>query len=529
MSDEVESHVLERYELLKKMGKGAYGVVWKARDRSSNQLVALKKIYDAFQNSTDAQRTYREVMYLKQLNGHENIIKLLNVIHATNNKDLYIVFELMETDLHVVIRAKILSFVHKKYILYQLFKALKYLHSAELVHRDLKPSNMLINSDCVMKLADFGLARSVSADEEGEPPVVSDYIATRWYRAPEILLGSQRYSLSVDLWSAGCIMGEILLEKVLFPGKSSLNQLEIIIDLLGRPSQSDLHSMAVPSASTVLSSIMNKKSKSFGELFVGSPPEAIDLLRKILVFNPKNRPTVEQVLAHPFFEKFHNTSKEPRCMGPITIPINDNQKLSLKAYREALYRCSPTQNQVLIQSVSPQIALSKVLKQDTSGLQSIHAQPKQLMEKRASASPEIMSKDSLLKEKDSKIKKFNTESHVFSITSHQNKENRSPIISKNRSQTQIECRNASSLGRASHSKTNLTTKISGTSYDHGYPSVEVFSKKASQKQLQQRSPLLIKKRETGGHALLVNCLSKGVERPPQFSVSKVDGYFLGRK
>ena len=129
-------------------------------------------------------------MYLQHLNGHENIIRLLSVIRAQNNKDLYLVFDLMETDLHLIIRAKILKPIHKKFILYQLFKSLKYLHSAVLVHRDLKPSNMLINSDCIMKLADFGLARSVKENRFGEAPIVSDYIATRWYRAPEILLGS---------------------------------------------------------------------------------------------------------------------------------------------------------------------------------------------------------------------------------------------------------------------------------------------------------------------------------------------------
>lgn len=129
----------------------------------------------------------------------------------------------METDLHVVIRAGILKSIHKKFILYQLFKALYYLHSAELVHRDLKPSNMLINSNCVMKLADFGLARSVASNELGESPIVSDYIATRWYRAPEILLGSQSYCKSVDMWSAGCILGETLIGEVMFAGKSSLN------------------------------------------------------------------------------------------------------------------------------------------------------------------------------------------------------------------------------------------------------------------------------------------------------------------
>ena len=116
--------------------------MWKAVDKKTKEVVALKKIFDAFQNATDAQRTYREVIFLQQMGEHENIVQLQNVMKADNSKDLYLVFEYMETDLHAVIRANILQEVHKQYIMYQSFKALKYMHSAKLVHRDLKPENL---------------------------------------------------------------------------------------------------------------------------------------------------------------------------------------------------------------------------------------------------------------------------------------------------------------------------------------------------------------------------------------------------
>jgi len=135
LDQEVEKHVLKKYEILQKLGKGAYGIVWKAIDRKTGATVALKKIFDAFQNSTDAQRTFREIMFLQELTAHENIIRLLNVLKADNDRDIYLVFEYMETDLHAVIRANILENIHKQYIMYQLFKALKYMHSAELLHR----------------------------------------------------------------------------------------------------------------------------------------------------------------------------------------------------------------------------------------------------------------------------------------------------------------------------------------------------------------------------------------------------------
>merc|ERR1712093_726723 len=198
-SEEVDRHVLKRCEVGQKLGKGAYGIVWKSVDKKTKETVALKKIFDAFQNDTDAQRTFREIMFLQELE-HENIIGLQNVMKAENDKDIYLVFEYMETDLHAVIRANILEDIHKQYIIYQLLKSLKYMHSANVLHRDLKPSNILLNSDCLVKVADFGLARSIKALEENkeENQVLTDYVATRWYRAPEILLGSTKDTKGVQ-------------------------------------------------------------------------------------------------------------------------------------------------------------------------------------------------------------------------------------------------------------------------------------------------------------------------------------------
>ena len=151
--EEVDKHVLRKYEIQQKLGKGAYAVVFKAIDKKTKNVVALKKIFDAFQNATDAQRTFREIMYLQAMTGHENIIKLANVLKAENDKDIYLVFEYMETDLHAVIRANILEPVHKQFIVYQTLKALLYCHSGDLVHRDLKPSNLLLNEECLLKVA----------------------------------------------------------------------------------------------------------------------------------------------------------------------------------------------------------------------------------------------------------------------------------------------------------------------------------------------------------------------------------------
>ncbi|EER11240.1 mitogen-activated protein kinase, putative, partial [Perkinsus marinus ATCC 50983] len=189
MTEEIDRHVLRKYEIVQKLGRGAYGIVWKAIEKRTREVVALKKCFDAFQNATDAQRTFREIMFLQELNGHDNIIRLLNVLKADNDQDIYIVCDYMESDLHAVIRANILEDIHKQYIIYQLLRALKYMHTGQMLHRDIKPSNILLNSDCQVKVCDFGLARSVvQMQDASSNPVLTDYVATRWYRAPEILL-----------------------------------------------------------------------------------------------------------------------------------------------------------------------------------------------------------------------------------------------------------------------------------------------------------------------------------------------------
>ena len=339
MSDHVDKHVLRRYDVQQKLGKGAYGVVWKCVDRKTGTTLALKKIFDAFQNSTDAQRTFREIMFLQELTAHENIIRLLNVLKADNDKDIYLVFEYMETDLHAVIRASILEEIHKQYIMYQLFKALRYMHSAGLLHRDIKPSNLLLNSECQVKLADFGLARSIAQveDEVATSPILTDYVATRWYRAPEILLGSTKYTRGVDMWSCGCILGELLGGKPIFPGSSTMNQLDRVLEVTGRPRRADIDAIGSPFAATMLGELPTPKQKSLEHLFPNASPEATDLLRKLLVFNPDKRITAEEALAHPYVAQFHDPATEPVCGHLITVPISDNTKYTIGEYRDRLY------------------------------------------------------------------------------------------------------------------------------------------------------------------------------------------------
>ncbi|CAK56106.1 unnamed protein product (macronuclear) [Paramecium tetraurelia] len=336
---EVEDHILRRFDLQEYKGKGAYGIVWKAYDTKTKQIVALKKVFDAFQNSTDAQRTYREVVFLKQLNNHDNIVKLISVIRADNNKDLYMVFEYMETDLHRVIRAELLNNMHIQYVMYQILKCLKYIHSGQLVHRDLKPANILINADCHIKVADFGLSRCLSETENNnEIPIMTEYVATRWYRAPEILFGSHYYSTAVDMWSVGCILGEMILGKACFAGTSTLDQIDKIIQLIGKPTLSDLESINAPMGYQIIEQMDSKKQFSYHQFFPKANDLQIDFIKKLLVYNPKKRLTAEQALDHPYLKDFKQTEPEILLDQYITIPFNDNKKLKLQDYRDALYK-----------------------------------------------------------------------------------------------------------------------------------------------------------------------------------------------
>jgi len=261
------------------------------------------------------------------------------LIRAENDKDIYLVFEYMETDLHAVIRANnILEEIHKQYVIYQILKCLKYMHSAELLHRDLKPSNILLNSECLAKVCDLGLARSIAVKEEGTVPVLTEYVATRWYRAPEILLGSQKYTKGVDMWSLGCILGELLLGKPIFPGTSTLNQLDRILELTGRPSAEDIEAIQSSLAGTMLEALPQTKTKALHEFFPTASDEALDLLKNLLKFNPNKRFTAEQALEHPFVAEFHNLDDEPSCDRVIEIAIDDNTKFSIREYRDKLYQ-----------------------------------------------------------------------------------------------------------------------------------------------------------------------------------------------
>ncbi|KAJ1498961.1 hypothetical protein HMI54_012226, partial [Coelomomyces lativittatus] len=245
----------------------------------------------------------------------------------------------MGTDLHRVIRTQELTEDHCQYFIYQIFRALKFLHSANIIHRDLKPSNILVNANCDLKICDFGLARTVQTDPTlsrhfasrgGTHPggeIMTEYVATRWYRAPELML-SPTYTSSMDIWSVGCIFSELLTGQPLFPGTHPHHQIQLMVQVLGFPppeinqhlstrGQAFISHLMVPSStstSTSSSPSMMPSSTSLESLHHHqASPMALDLLTHCLQWLPDQRYTAHQLLHHPYVALYHDPDDEPTC------------------------------------------------------------------------------------------------------------------------------------------------------------------------------------------------------------------------
>ncbi|XP_073006541.1 mitogen-activated protein kinase 9-like isoform X1 [Typha latifolia] len=331
-----------RYHIHEVIGKGSYGVVGAAIDSYTGEMVAIKKIEDVFEHVSDATRILREIKLLRLLH-HPDIVEIKHIMLPPSRrefKDIYVVFELMESDLHQVIKANDdLTPEHHQFFLYQLLRALKYIHAANVFHRDLKPKNILANADCKLKICDFGLAR-VSFNDAPSAIFWTDYVATRWYRAPE-LCGSffSKYTPAIDIWSIGCIFAEMLTGKPLFPGKNVVHQLDIMTDLLGTPSPETISRIRNEKARRYLSNMRKKPPVPFSRRFPGADPLAVRLLQRMLAFDPKNRPTAEEALADPYFYGLANVDREPSTQPISKLEFDfERRKLTKDDVRELIYR-----------------------------------------------------------------------------------------------------------------------------------------------------------------------------------------------
>ncbi|KAF7303312.1 Mitogen-activated protein kinase [Mycena kentingensis (nom. inval.)] len=306
------------YKILHAIGEGAYGTVAAALHIPTGRQVAIKKILP-FDHTLFCLRTLRELKLLKFFTEkclNENIISIIDIIKPPtleSFKEIYFIQELMQTDLHRVIRTQNLTDDHCQYFIYQTLRALKSIHSADIVHRDLKPANLLLNANCDLKVCDFGLARSVKTTITGgkESGLMTEYVATRWYRAPEIMLSFKNYSKAIDIWAVGCILAELLTGRPLFPGRDYSHQLDLILDVIGTPSLDEFYAITSRRSRDYIRALPIRKRRPFPTLFPQASPDAIDFLQKTLTFDPKKRMTVDQALGHAYLSAYHDPDDEP--------------------------------------------------------------------------------------------------------------------------------------------------------------------------------------------------------------------------
>eukprot|EP01006_Ploeotia_vitrea_P015936 TRINITY_DN46331_c0_g1_i1.p1 TRINITY_DN46331_c0_g1~~TRINITY_DN46331_c0_g1_i1.p1 ORF type:complete len:295 (+),score=157.90 TRINITY_DN46331_c0_g1_i1:158-1042(+) len=287
---------MEKYQKLEKIGEGTYGVVYKAKDKKTGEMLALKKIRLEQEDEGIPSTAIREISLLKQLQ-HPNIVRLYDVVHT--DKKLTLVFEFLDQDLKKYLDAcgdNGLDIYTVKSFLFQLLQGVSYCHQHRVLHRDLKPQNLLINMDGELKLADFGLARAFGI------PVRSytHEVVTLWYRAPDVLMGSRNYSTPVDLWSVGCIFAEMVNGRPLFPGSSDSDQLLRIFKMMGTPTKATWPGMIdLPDYKDNFPFYEPQKLKKICPRLDKS---GLELLSLMLQYDPDKRISADDAMKHPYFD-----------------------------------------------------------------------------------------------------------------------------------------------------------------------------------------------------------------------------------
>ncbi|KAL7159792.1 hypothetical protein ABFS83_01G051400 [Erythranthe nasuta] len=284
---------MERYKVIKEVGNGTFGSVWRALSKQSGEVVAIKKMKKKYYSWEEC-INLREVKSLRKMN-HPNIVKLKEVIRE--NDVLYFVFEYMDCNLYQLMkdRGKHFSESEVRNWCFQVFQGLAYIQQRGYFHRDLKPENLLVSKD-IIKLADFGLAREINSN-----PPFTEYVSTRWYRAPEVLLQSPTYGPPVDMWAMGAIMAELFTLRPLFPGSSEADEIYKICNVLGSPTKS-VWSEGLELAGAINYQFPQVAGVHLSTLIPGVSEDAINLITSLCSWDPSKRPTASEALQHPFFQ-----------------------------------------------------------------------------------------------------------------------------------------------------------------------------------------------------------------------------------
>uniref|UniRef100_A0A1A9WIE6 Cyclin-dependent kinase 7 n=1 Tax=Glossina brevipalpis TaxID=37001 RepID=A0A1A9WIE6_9MUSC len=315
----------QRYEKIAFLGEGQFATVYKARDVLTEQIVAVKKIkIGSREEAQDGinRTALREIKLLHELQ-HVNVIGLVDVFGHKSNVSL--VFDFMDTDLEIIIKDPkiILTQADIKAYMVMTLKGLEYLHMKWILHRDLKPNNLLVNSDGILKIGDFGLAKFFGSPSR----IYTHQVVTRWYRAPELLFGARQYSIGIDIWAVGCILAELLLRVPFLPGESDLDQLTKIFQALGTPTE-DIW----PNFSNLPDFMQFKQfpGAPLHQYFTAAPDDLLALAERLLALNPAQRCSCKEALTMSYFTNKPSPSLGHKLPMPNTNKQNVDDKPTLK-------------------------------------------------------------------------------------------------------------------------------------------------------------------------------------------------------
>ena len=322
-----------KYKIIEIIGEGAYGIVYKCLNTETNEIVAIKKFLDEYEKLP--KNIINREIFILQKSKNENIVKLLEVF--LNNGYLYLVFEYVEKNLIQLIEEypKGLNQELIRTFIYQICQAISYLHKRNIIHRDIKPENILIKDNSIIKLCDFGFARKMKVNEKTNKfEKMTDYMATRWYRAPEIILGQGNYGPEIDFWSIGCIMGEMADGNALFPGENQINQLEYIIKLLGNLPEELIHFYNNNPNFNINNLFKVDKPETLEKRYENIlSPDAIDFMKGLLELNPKKRLNYETVFNHKYFECFKNINNDKNDNDlSFTLNLDESKIIEIHNY-----------------------------------------------------------------------------------------------------------------------------------------------------------------------------------------------------
>lgn len=309
------------FEKLNRVGEGTYGIVFRARDTKTNEIVALKKVridQEIFKDGFPI-TGLREIQTLKAC-SHENVVRLKEVVVGKSLESIFLVMEYCEQDLASLLDNMEESFSEgqTKCIILQLLKGLNYLHDNFIIHRDIKVSNLLLTDKGCLKIADFGLARFFGKPSKPMTPG----LVTLWYRPPELLLGSKNQTTAIDMWAVGCILGELLIHKPLLPGKTEIAQIDLIIELLGTPSDAIWPEFnKLPGVENC--SLKHQPYNNLKQKFPWLSAAGLRLLNFLFMFDPNKRATAKECLLSSYFKEAPLPS-DPNLMP--TFPHHRNMK-----------------------------------------------------------------------------------------------------------------------------------------------------------------------------------------------------------